>query len=114
MAENRADPAWHDYDWFESATLTDVQRCLENGADINSYPSTSLSPLENAVGNRDDGTHSIRRGGRSWHRPPSPSEPFTVVLARWSARVPDIGTAWWAHRSVPLMKALACWPEGCF
>lgn len=54
MDKNRANPAWLEYDWFESATLADVQSCLKAGTDPNSYPSTSLSPLENAVGDTLD------------------------------------------------------------
>ncbi|MCY3673739.1 MAG: ankyrin repeat domain-containing protein [Paracoccaceae bacterium] len=50
MDENPANPAWHEYDWFETATLADVQNCLRAGFDVNSCPSISLSPLENAVG----------------------------------------------------------------
>ncbi|MDE2759223.1 MAG: hypothetical protein OXH90_02840 [Paracoccaceae bacterium] len=54
MAENRVKPVWHEYDWFVTATLTEVQNCLRAGADVNSYPSTSLSPLENAIGDTPD------------------------------------------------------------
>lgn len=35
MKENRTNPAWHEYGWFESATLTDVQKCLKAGGDVN-------------------------------------------------------------------------------
>ena len=54
MNENLANPAWHEYDWFETATMADFQNCLKAGFVVNSCPSISLSPLENAVGDTPD------------------------------------------------------------
>ena len=54
MDENRTNPRWHDYNWFETATLADVQKSLRAGVDVNYHPSTSFSPLENAVGDTLD------------------------------------------------------------
>ena len=44
--------------------------------------------------------------------PSPPGEPSTVFSARLITSVPLTGTARWGNRSVRLMKAFACWPEG--
>lgn len=44
MAKNQDQPTWHEYEWFESATLADVQNCLKAGFDVNFLPSFRVCP----------------------------------------------------------------------